>query len=72
MASLIVCRDSRPDCFAIRDGKCRILTKCDWNERPQCPFYKTQEQLDAENEAAVERMRKLTAKHSDEEDEMDD
>lgn len=68
MASLIVCRDSRPDCFAIRDGRCRILTKCDWDERPHCPFYKTQATLDAEIEIVNERLRKLQAKDTEDEE----
>lgn len=44
-----------PGCFANKDGYCRILKSSNFGDKA-CPFYKTQEQGDAEKARAMERL----------------
>ena len=49
MAIIPKCRHDHPDCFAMTDEhKCLGLTSTDFKGR-DCPFYKSEEQMRAEN-----------------------
>ena len=48
---------TREDCFACNKGQCKSLKK-PITDKP-CPFYKTQEQLDAEDQAATDRLTRI-------------
>lgn len=44
-----------PGCFACKDGICRILKSTNFGDKA-CPFFKTQEQGDAEKARVMERL----------------
>lgn len=44
-----------PGCFACTNGSCRILKDTNFGDKA-CPFYKTQEQAEADNRRARERL----------------
>lgn len=52
------CFDARPDCFARCGGKCELLKHTVFPDGV-CPFYKTQEQADANDLRRRKRLRRL-------------
>lgn len=49
------CFQESRDCFAVKRGKCTILSRTYFGDRV-CPFYKTRRQMDADEEKLKERM----------------
>ena len=45
-----LCIMPKKDCFACSDGRCTILTNCEFDGRA-CPFHKTREQVAKECQA---------------------
>lgn len=50
---------------------CRALTELLCDKRPKCPFYKTKEQVDAENEKNADRREAVVTEKEREEHEKD-
>lgn len=54
-----ICIHGKPDCFAWGTyGICTALRDTDFGDR-MCPFYKTREQMEEEQEAAIQRFDKI-------------
>lgn len=49
------CTHPRDDCFANKNGLCRILEDSDFGGKV-CPFFKTREQGDAERHDCMEHL----------------
>lgn len=48
----------KADCFGCKDGKCDVLMKNNFGGR-DCPFFKTEEQVQTEKAYCAERLRKI-------------
>ena len=48
----------KKSCFACEDFSCRILTTNDFGKK-ECPFYKTNQQVEEEKEYCRKRMAEL-------------
>jgi len=59
------CPCERKGCFAYKGGVCLALTDNKFKDNKPCPFFKTKEELDAQEELCKERMRYLLKKLKD-------